>query len=184
MKVAVGVSLENLVIIADHESGLWLVTGLQLFALVALRGMQRDPFDVMLGDHGMFDGTDSDGDGLAVDPDDWNVFFYGCIGGVGHQFLHFFAAAHNRNAGFLYIGDDITTMLTDVELHDTLLPAFGNACLKFGDCSYWVYLIYIIPYFSSFELVFFTKINAFFNDFAGKSILWNSQKKGNRMDSV
>ena len=69
--------------LGDGEVGLGFVAGFQVFALGAGPGFQDDPFDVVLGEHGVFDRANLNGDVVAVLFDLGDVLFLGDVGGVG-----------------------------------------------------------------------------------------------------
>ena len=58
MEVAVGVDRLDLVALAESEADLRLFAGMQFLALVALLGVERDPLDVVLRQHGMLHRAD------------------------------------------------------------------------------------------------------------------------------
>ena len=62
MEVAVGVDRFDLVALAESEADLGLLAGVQLLTLIALLGVERDPLDVVLRQHGMLHGADLDMD--------------------------------------------------------------------------------------------------------------------------
>ena len=88
---------------------------MQLLALVALLGVDGNPLDVVLRQHGMGHGTDLDMDDAIFDRPNGEVFFYSGIGGIGDDLAHFFTAADHRYTGILYLGDDIAAMFANIE---------------------------------------------------------------------
>ena len=62
MEVAVGVDRLDLIALAESEADLRLFAGMQFLTLIALLGLERYPFDVVLRQHGMLYGADLDMD--------------------------------------------------------------------------------------------------------------------------
>lgn len=69
----------------DGEVGFGFVVGGEVFLLVAGCGFQDDPLDVVFGDHGVGDRADLYCDMVTVLFDLGDVFFLGCVGGVGSK---------------------------------------------------------------------------------------------------
>ena len=62
MEVAISVDRFDLIALAEGEADLRLFAGMQLLALIALLGLERYPFDVVLRQHGVLYGADLDMD--------------------------------------------------------------------------------------------------------------------------
>ena len=120
MEVAVCVDRLNLITLAECKADLGLLAGVQLLALVALLGVERDPLDIVLRQHGMLHRADLDVDDAVFHRPDRDVLFHGGIGGAGNDLAHRLAAADNRDACVLNFGNDVTAMLANVKLllHD------------------------------------------------------------------
>lgn len=117
VQVAVLVCRDDFIAIGQGEGRLGLAADGQGLSLVSLFGLQRDPADVVLFEHRMLDGTDGDGDEVAVHFDDGNVFFLGSIDGTRNEFRHLFAAADDGDTLVLGERDDVAAMFADVEFH-------------------------------------------------------------------
>ena len=115
MEIAVGVNAFHLIPFAEGKADLGSVAGVQLLALVALLGVDGNPLDVVLRQHGMGHGTDLDMDDAIFDRPNGEVLFYSGIGGIGDDLAHFFTAADHRYTGILYLGDDIAAMFANIE---------------------------------------------------------------------
>ena len=100
---------------AQGKANFRFFTGMQLLTLVALLGMDGDPLDVMLRQHGVLDRAYLDMNDAIFHRPDGNVFFYGGIGGIGDDFGHLFPAAHDRNAAILYLGNDIAAVFANIK---------------------------------------------------------------------
>ena len=116
MEVAVGVDRLDLIALAESEADLRLFTGMQFLTLIALLGLERYPFDVVLRQHGVLYGADLDMDDAVFHRPDRNVLLHGGIGGAGNDLAHRLAAADDGNADVLDFGNDITAMLAKVKL--------------------------------------------------------------------
>ena len=123
MEVAVGVDRFDLIPLAESKADLGLLAGMQLLALVALLGVERDPLDVVLRQHGMLHGADLDMDDAAFHRPDGDMLFNRRVGGAGNDLAHRLAAADDRDACVLNFGNDVATMLANVKLllHDDFL---------------------------------------------------------------
>ena len=116
MEVAVGVDRFDFIALAESEANLRLLAGMQFLALIALLGLERYPFDVVLRQHGVLYGADLDMDDAVFHRPDRDVLFHGGIGGAGNDLAHRLAAADDGNADVLDFGNDITAMLAKVKL--------------------------------------------------------------------
>jgi hypothetical protein len=121
VEVAVLIDGHNFVTLAESKANLGSLAGLEVLALSALLGLERNPLDKVLGDHGMLNGTNVNDDLVAFDSPDGNVLFNGSISGTGNHLFHLLAAAHNGHAGVLNLLDDVTTVSTNVILHNNFL---------------------------------------------------------------
>ena len=123
MEVAVGVDRLDLVALAESEADLGLLAGVQLLTLVALLGVERDPLDVVLRQHGMLHGADLDMDDAVFHRPDGDMLLHGGIGGAGNDLAHRLTAADDGNARVLDLGNDVAAMLANVKLllHDDFL---------------------------------------------------------------
>ena len=116
MEVAVCVDRLNLITLAECKADLGLLAGVQLLTLVALLGVERDPLDVVLRQHGMLHGADLDMDDIVFHCPDGDMLLHGGIGGARNDLPHRLAAADDGNADVLDFGNDITAMLAKVKL--------------------------------------------------------------------
>ena len=123
MEVAVGVDRFDCIALAESEADLRLFAGMQLLALVALLGVERDPLDVVLRQHGMLYGADLDMDDAVFHRPDRDVLLHGGVGGAGNDLAHRLTAADDGNTRVLDLGNDVTAMLANVKLllHDDFL---------------------------------------------------------------
>ena len=123
MEVAVGVDRFDFIALAESEADLRLFTGMQFLALVALFGVERDPLDVVLRQHGMLHGADLDMDDAVFHRPDGDMLLHGGIGGAGNDLAHRLTAADDGNARVLDLGNDVAAMLANVKLllHDDFL---------------------------------------------------------------
>ena len=123
MEVAVGVDRLDLVALAESEADLRLFAGMQFLALAALLGVERDPLDIVLRQHGMLHGADLDMDDAVFHRPDGDMLLHGGIGGAGNDLAHRLTAADDGNARVLDLGNDVAAMLANVKLllHDDFL---------------------------------------------------------------
>ena len=121
VEVAVGVDRLDLVALAERKAGLRLFAGVQLLALVALLGVEGDPLNIVLRQHGMLHGADLDMDDAVFHRPDGNVLFNRRIGRAGDDLAHRLTATDDGNARVLDLGNDVTAMLANVKLllHDS-----------------------------------------------------------------
>ena len=115
VEIAVGIYRDSL-IAAEAEAHVRSIAGLQRLALTAVLGLEIDPLDVMLGNHGMIHGADIDADRAVGQGDDGQMLFAARLDGVGHESLHFLTAADEGNAGIVYHADQIAAVTADIEL--------------------------------------------------------------------
>ena len=80
MEVAVGVDRLDLIALAEREADLRLFAGMQFLTLIALLGLERYPFDVVLRQHGVLHGADLDMDDAVFHSPDRDVLLYGGVG--------------------------------------------------------------------------------------------------------
>ena len=116
MEVAVGVDRFDFIALAESEANLRLLAGMQFLTLIALLGVERDPLDVVLRQHGMLHGADLDMDDIVFRRPDGDMLLHGGIGGAGNDLAHRLTAADDGNADVLDFGNDITAMLAKVKL--------------------------------------------------------------------
>jgi hypothetical protein len=83
VEVAVGVDRFDFIALADERSRPPAFAGMQFLALVALLGVERDPLDVVLRQHGMLHGADLDMDDAVFHSPDRDVLLHGGVGGAG-----------------------------------------------------------------------------------------------------
>ena len=123
MEVAVGVDRFDLVALAESEADLGLLAGVQLLTLIALLGVERDPLDVVLRQHGMLHGADLDMDDAVFHCPDRDMLLHGRVGRAGDDLAHRLTAADDGNARILDLGNDVAAMLANVKLllHDDFL---------------------------------------------------------------
>ena len=123
VEVAVGIDRLDFIALAESEADLRLFDGVQFLALVALLGVERDPLDVVLRQHGMLHGADLDMDDAVFHRPDRDVLLHGGVGGAGDDLAHRLTAADDGNARVLDLGNDVAAMLANVKLllHDDFL---------------------------------------------------------------
>ena len=85
--------------------------------LAALLGLQNNPLDEVLGEHGVLHGAHRHGDLAALGLHHGDVLLHGGVGGAGDDLGHLLAAAHDRHAAGLDKGDNVSAMLADIEFH-------------------------------------------------------------------
>ena len=121
VEVAVGVDRFDFIALAESEADLRLFAGMQFLALVALLGVERDPLDVVLRQHGMLHGADLDMDDAVFHRPDGDVLFNRRVGRAGDDRAHRLTATDDGNARVLDLGNDVTAMLSNVKLllHDS-----------------------------------------------------------------
>ena len=121
VEVAVGVDRFDLVALAESEADLGLLAGVQLLTLVALLGVERDPLDVVLRQHGMLHGADLDMNDAVFHCPDRDMLLHGRVGRAGDDLAHRLTAADDGNARILDLGNDVAAMLANVKLllHDS-----------------------------------------------------------------
>ena len=120
MEVAVGVDRLDRIALAESEADLRLFAGMQFLTLIALLGLERYPFDIVLRQHGVLHGADLDMDDAVFHCPDRDVLLHGGVGGAGNDLAHRLAATDDRDACVLNFGNDVTAMLANVKLllHD------------------------------------------------------------------
>ena len=123
MEVAVGIDRLDFIALAESEADLRLFAGVQFLALVALLGVERDPLNIVLRQHGMLHGADLDMDDAVFHRPDGDMLLHGGIGGAGNDLAHRLTAADDGNARVLDLGNDVAAMLANVKLllHDDFL---------------------------------------------------------------
>ena len=67
MEVAISVDRFDFIALAESEADLRIFAGMQFLALIALLGLERYPFDVVLRQHRMLQGADLDTITLLAD---------------------------------------------------------------------------------------------------------------------
>lgn len=115
MQVAVLIHCNSL-LAAEAEVGMGSGLGLERLAQAAVFGLNIDPLDEVLGDHGMVDGADVDGELVAVDGNDGQVLLAAGVHGIGDEGFHLLAAAHHRHAGIVDHADEVAAVTADIEL--------------------------------------------------------------------
>ena len=124
MEVAVRVGCDNLRS-AEREHRFGRAAGLEALAMAAIFGLQVDPLDVVLRQHGMIDATNVDNRLVAFDLDHGNVLFMARVNAAGYELGHMLAAAGHRRAGRMdhanKIAADVTTEETDFTQHNKSL---------------------------------------------------------------
>ena len=123
VEVAVGIDRLDFIALAESEADLRLFDGVQFLALVALLGVERDPLDVVLRQHGMLHGADLDMDDAVFHCPDGDMLLHGGVGGAGNDLAHRLTATDDGNARVLDLGNDVAAMLANVKLllHDDFL---------------------------------------------------------------
>ena len=123
VEVAVGIDRLDFIALAEGEADLRLFAGVQFLALVALLGVERDPLNIVLRQHGMLHGADLDMDDAVFHRPDGDMLLHGGIGGAGNDLAHRLTAADDGNARVLDLGNDVAAMLANVKLllHDDFL---------------------------------------------------------------
>ena len=123
VEVAVGVDRFDFIALAERKTDFRLFAGMQFLALIALLGVERDPLDVVLRQHGMLHGADLDMDDAVFHRPDRDVLLHGRVGGAGDDLAHRLTAADDGNARVLDLGNDVAAMLANVKLllHDDFL---------------------------------------------------------------
>ena len=87
-------------------------------------GFQADPFDIVLLVHGMFHRPHCDMNGIAINLINRYMLLSGGFRSAGYDLVHFFTAAHNRNARVPNHSDDIAAMFADIEFLLHVNPSF------------------------------------------------------------
>ena len=115
MEVAVLICCNDLVAFSQNEVCGGLGLRLEMLDLPALLGLQNDPLDIMLGNHGVLCAADKNIDLAAINSDNGNMLFNGCIGSAGNQLHHGLAAANHGDTAVLKLYDDIAADRASVE---------------------------------------------------------------------
>ena len=115
MEVAIGVDRLDLVALAESEADLGFLAGMQFLTLIALLGVERDPLNVVLRQHGMLHGADLDMDDAVFHCPDRDVLFNRRVGRTGDDLAHRLTAADDGNARVLDLGNDVTAMFANVK---------------------------------------------------------------------
>ena len=114
VEVAVGVDRFDFVPLAESEADLRLFAGMQFLTLIALLGLERYPFDVVLRQHGVLHGADLDMDDAVFHRPDGDVLFNRRVGRAGDDLAHRLAAADDGHTCVFDLGDDVAAMLTNI----------------------------------------------------------------------
>ena len=132
VEVAIGVDRFDLIALAESEADLRFFAGMQFLTLIALIGLERYPFDVVLRQHGMLHRANLDMNDAVFHRPDRDVFLHGGIGGARNDLAHRLAAADYRDACVLNFGNDVTAMLANVKLliHDNSPFLYFNSFLR------------------------------------------------------
>ena len=120
VEVAVGVDRFDFIALAERKTDFRLFAGMQFLALIALLGVERDPLDVVLRQHGMLHRADLNMDDAVFHRPDGDVLFNRRVGRAGNDLAHRLTAADDGNARVLDLGNDVAAMLANVKLllHD------------------------------------------------------------------
>ena len=120
MEVAVGVDRFDFIALAERKTDFRLFAGMQFLALIALLGVERDPLDVVLRQHGMLHRADLNMDDAVFHRPDGDVLFNRRVGRAWNDLAHRLTAADDGNARVLDLGNDVAAMLANIKLllHD------------------------------------------------------------------
>jgi hypothetical protein len=116
VEVAILVGGDDLVTLAQGEGYGGSLTGLKSLALVALLGLQGDPLDIVLFDHGVFHAAHGDGNDVALNSYDGDMLFAACFNYACLDLGHLLTAAHHRNAGLVDHTDKVAALLANIKL--------------------------------------------------------------------
>ena len=104
-----------------------LLTYLKAFALAASIGLEIYPNDMMLFNHRMFNGTNGYGYNVILYSYNRDVLFMACFNNARLKLGHLLTTAHHRNTCIVDHSNQITAMLTNVELivitHNQIPPS-------------------------------------------------------------
>ena len=104
------------------------VAGVEGFALDSHRRFNRDPFDIVRGRRGMFDGADANDDASAVDREDGDVLLMGAVRHAGDEEFHRLSATSHRSRAGLELFDDASARFAFVNIHNIcILQVYGLA---------------------------------------------------------
>ncbi len=115
MKIAVSVNGLDFIVRTNGKAYLGLISGAELFTLIAEPGLKRYPFDIVFFGHSVRHGADFNADRVVFDGVNGDMFFLRRIDRSGNDFLHFLSAAHNRNARIFNESDDIAAMSANIK---------------------------------------------------------------------
>lgn len=115
MKIAVSVNGLDFIVRTNGKAYLGLISGAELFTLIAEPGLKRYPFDIVFFGHRMRHGADFNVDRVVFDGVNGDMFFLRRVDRAGNDFLHFLSAAHNRNARIFNESDDIAAMSANIK---------------------------------------------------------------------
>jgi len=115
VEVAVCVNGESL-FIAEAEAELGGFAGIEILEKQTLFGFDADPLNVMLGDHGVVNGTYIDSKAALDERDNGQMLFNAGFDGVGDKIVHLLAAAEYGNTLVLYHADLVSAMAANIEL--------------------------------------------------------------------
>ena len=101
MKVAICID-GNGGFIVECENNVGCFACCEAFSLAAAVGLKINPFDKMFFGHRVVDRADINGYLAIGNGSDGDMLFLTCFDGAGDDLLHFFAAAHHRDARFVY----------------------------------------------------------------------------------
>ncbi len=141
MQVAVRVGCLDLVAVQKRETRLGFAPGGQLLALVALLGLNRDPFDVVLCQHRMLCLANMHTHDVALDLVDGHVLLRRRVDGARHKLRHLLVAAHDRRARIPHERDGVPALIALVE---TLVHGNPPCISKLSADALW-HLLGIIP---------------------------------------
>jgi len=108
-----------------------LVIRIQMGILDPVLGFQADPFDIVFLCHWVLYRPHGNMNGIAVHLINRDMLLSGGFRSAGYDLVHFFTAAHNRNARIPDHGDDIAAMFADIEFLLHVNPSFYGKCVLF-----------------------------------------------------
>jgi hypothetical protein len=122
MEIAISIYGNYLIAFKDSKGCLGSFSGLKSLSLVAIFCPDGDPLNVMLGEHGMVNGTYLNGYDIILYFINGYVLFCGTVGYSRLDLLHFLTAADQRTACLFNDRNDLSANGTTIEFKLHVLP--------------------------------------------------------------
>ena len=114
MEIAVGVYSQSFVITEAYRSA-GIIAGLSDFEMPAVFGLDINPFNVVLRNHGVIYTSHIDMNSTILNRDRRQMLFTAGFHGVGEQLVHLLTAAYHGNASIMDHVHQIAAVVANVE---------------------------------------------------------------------